>query len=329
MSLAVVLALGGMTIAPPAQAQSAAELAKARSQYKQGLSLEAAGDWGGALAKFEAVGKVKLTPQVRFHIARCKENLGRLNEALGDYRLAEYEAGQASAKELPEITKAREALEARIPKLVISRGEGAESARIELDGVELGEAKIGQEVSVDPGPHRIVAKLPKGQFEENVTLGEGESKTVDLVAPENLTPTTNTGPVTDPDVPPVEDKGVKVEKKGGSALPWIIGGVGVVGLAAGGYFFIKKNDAQSQLDDVCRGDVCPKSKQSLQDDGKQYATLTTVGLGVGVVGIGVATVMLLSSGGSDEPAKEQSKKGVRVDVASTSSYTGVNLVGRF
>ena len=87
--------------------------------------------------------------------------------------------------------------------------------------------------------------------------------------------------------------------------------------------------AQSQLDDVCRGDVCPKSKQSLQDDGKQYATLTTVGLGVGVVGIGVATVMLLSSGGSDEPAKEQSKKGVRVDVASTSSYTGVNLVGRF
>ena len=40
MSLAVVLALGGMTIAPPAQAQSAAELAKARSQYKQGLSLE-------------------------------------------------------------------------------------------------------------------------------------------------------------------------------------------------------------------------------------------------------------------------------------------------
>ncbi|HEX3595535.1 MAG TPA: hypothetical protein VHU80_10545, partial [Polyangiaceae bacterium] len=138
-----------------AQAQTQDELERARQQFRQGLSLEAAGDWTSALAKFQEVGKVKLTPQVRFHAARCNEQLGRLNEALGEYRLAEYEAQQQGLKEAAEITQARQGLESRVPKLVIRRGENAEAARIELDGVELGEAQIGQPVAVDPGPHTV------------------------------------------------------------------------------------------------------------------------------------------------------------------------------
>jgi hypothetical protein len=43
--------------------------------------------------------------------------------------------------------------------------KGAESARIELDGVELGESQIGQPFAVDPGDHKIEAtakgKLPR------------------------------------------------------------------------------------------------------------------------------------------------------------------------
>lgn len=307
--------------------QTPQELAKARTLYQQGLSLEAGGDWASALAKFEEVGRVRLTPQVRFHIALCKENLGRLNEALGDYRVAEYEAEQAKAKELAEITKRREQLEARIPKLVISRGAGAERARIELDGVELGDAKVGKEVSVDPGPHRIVAKLPKGQFEESVTLAEGETKEIELVAPDDLQPTTGGGP-TEPTEPDDQPPPIKIEPSG-SALPWIVAGAGVVSLAAGGYFFLQKNDAQKKLDSVCRGDVCPRSSQSLQDDGEQYAMLSNVFVGVGIVGLGVGTIMLLSQGGGSETTETVAKRRVRVDVSTQRAFTGVNVVGHF
>src|SRR5262249_41042985 len=125
----VILGAGALGLLLPgaAFAQSKDDLERARQQYRQGLSLEAAGDWASALAKFVEVGKVKLTPQVRFHSARCNEQLGRLNEALGEYRLAEYEAGQQGldAKEAQEISQARQALESRVPKLVIRRGEGA------------------------------------------------------------------------------------------------------------------------------------------------------------------------------------------------------------
>lgn len=325
------MALTSTTLPPQiARAQTPQELAKARTLYKQGLSLEAAGDWGGALAKFEAVAKVKTTPQVRFHIARCKENLGRLNEALGEYRLAEYEAQQTGAKELDEISKAREALEARIPKLVISRGEGTQSARIELDGVELGEAKVGKEVSVDPGPHRILVKLPQGQFEENVNVAEGETKNVELVVPEELEkkpPPKGAGEAL-PDQPPGGE--VKAEAKGPGALPWIIGGVGVVGLAAGGYFALQRNAALSDLDSVCRSDsTCPQSKQSLQDDGERYAMLTNVALGVGVVGVGVAAVMLLSGGGGAEQESVAKSRSVKVDIVPRQGFTGVNVSGHF
>jgi hypothetical protein len=334
-ALGMALAIGSTAAAPPLLAQTPQELARARSLYKQGLSLEAAGDWGGALAKFEEVGRVKLTPQVRFHIGRCKENLGRMTEALGDYRLAEYEAQQQGAKELDEITQAREALETRIPKLVITRGAGAESATIEVDGVDVGQSQIGKEVNVDPGPHRIVAKLSGGrEFEQTVNVSEGETKNVELVAPEGLTPKKVERDGDEPT--PVIEPPVTADRGGGGpgALPFIIGGVGLIGLGAAGYFALQRKSADEDLAAVCRPDnTCPKSKQSLQDDGERYALYTNIGLGVGIVGIGLATVLFITgSGGSSAPAKETvDKRGfqnVQVGV-STGPVTGVNVVGQF
>lgn len=331
LSLAAPAGFGSVVVFPAtAAAQSPAELAKARTLFKEGVSLEAAGDWAGALAKFDEVAKVKTTPAVRFHIGRCKEHLGRLNEALGEYRIAEYEAQQAKAKELDEITKAREQLEARVPKLTITRGKGAESAKIELDGVALGEAQVGKEVSTDPGPHRIVAKIGGSEFEQSVTLAEGETKSVELVPPDDF----KAKPAPAPDEPtpdePKPDQPVKVEAKGKGALPWIIGGVGVVGLAAGGYFYTQMKDNQKKLEDVCRPDgTCPASKQKLSDDGKKYALFTNIGLGVGVVGIGVATVMLLSGGGGEAEKPKTARVRVNVNVLTGPELKGVNVVGAF
>ncbi len=329
----MVLAMGTVTVAPVASAQSRHELAKARAAYRQGVSLEAAGDWAGALAKFEQVAQVKRTPQVQFHIARCKENLGRLNEALGDYRMAEYEAKQKKAKELHQITKARKGLEARIPKLVITLGEGAESATVELDGVQLGEAKLGNEVAVDPGAHQIVATLPGDKhFEKDVTVKEGETSKVDLVPPPELLKTPEETPPPS-EVPPVETPKKKPPEKHGSAAPWIIGGLGVASLAASGVFYGLRAGAKSDLEKGCRGNVCPASLKSTGDKGKLYTTLSEVTLGVGAAGVVVAVIMLATGGSSSPKADEKkdsaSRRGVRVDLVQTSSLTGVNVVGRF
>jgi hypothetical protein len=325
--LILSLATSGVvtTYTPLVSAQSPAELQKARTEYKEGLALEAAGNWAGALAKFQDVARIKTTPQVRYHIARCKENLGRLNEALGEYRLAEYEAQQTKAKELPEIEKAREQLEARVPKVVIQRGEGAKNAKIEIDGVALGEAQVGKEFAVDPGSHKITAKIERGEWDQTVEIGEGETKTVELVPPDDLRKTATTPDEPTPDEPP-DDKGVVVDtKKGAGALPWIVGGIGVVGLGAGVFFGLQAKKNEDDLNSFCRNGVCPNSKKSLEDDAKTNALLSNIGFGVGVAGIGTAIVLLAIGGGKSE--KKAASRGFQV--VPSADARGVNVLGHF
>src|SRR6266536_1068043 len=117
---------------------------RARAQFRQGLALETAGDWAGALSLFQQVASVKLTPQVRFHIGLCEEHLGRLASALGDYEIAAHEADEAKVAEVSaQVAARRDDLQARIPKLTIVRGSGAEYATLSLDGVSLGSSSIG------------------------------------------------------------------------------------------------------------------------------------------------------------------------------------------
>lgn len=306
LSLALAFGVAAPLLPQTARAQSQDDLERARQQFRQGLSLEAAGDWAAALAKFVEVGKVRLTPQVRFHSARCNEQLGRLNEALGEYRLAEYEAGQQGLREQAEISQARQALETRVPKLIIRRGENAAAAKIELDGVELGEPQIGQPVNVDPGPHTVVAKLGADrQVEQSPTVKEGETAEVVMNAPAVATsPVTNTTADTG-------TAGADTHAKSHpSVLPWVVGGVGVASLVTSGVFFGLRAGAISDLDKGCKGNICPKSLQGTQDDGKLYTTLSYVTLGVGIAGVGVATYLFIAGSG-----KQKEQASLPVDVA--------------
>lgn len=289
--LASWLAMAPIAVATPAGAQpSEDEIAKAREQFRQGVGLEAAGDWAGALAQFESVARIKMTPQVRFHIARCQHNLGKLLEALGGYRLAAHEAGQdpKASETLAEAQKGIEEVEAIIPKLVIERGAGAEAASIKLDGVALGDRSIGNEVPVNPGTHTIEFTLPDGRSEQRVVrLKEKHTKKVVLTASAE-------GP--EPTPGPTPDKGAKDE--GPRVLPWVAIGVGGASLVASGIFYMLRSSTISDHDDQCRDNVCPQSLEDTGNKGKTYTTLGNITLGVGVLGLGAGTIMLLSDDGS-------------------------------
>ena len=155
--MAVVLAcvsLSAVVSTPAAAAPDKEELSKARARFQQATELEQAGNWAAALQQFREVGQVRMTPQVRYHIALCEEKLGKLVAALGGFELALSEAESLGPDFHKEVEDKTNALRERIPKLVIERGEGAEAATIELDGVALGASSIGIEVPLDPGPHQ-------------------------------------------------------------------------------------------------------------------------------------------------------------------------------
>jgi hypothetical protein len=323
VSMAVLV--GFCTAAPSAYAQTAADLERGRVLFREGLALEAAGDWKEALGKFEAVARIRLTPQVRFHIARTKEYLGRLTEALGDYRMAEYEATQTQAQELPLISQARSALQQRIPRLVIEQGAGGGLQRLTLDGVDLGQNQLGLELAVDPGRHTVVASWVSGaKLEQAVDSREGEITRV-LIRP----PESSASPVVEQRVPAPRPAPERISPRARQFWPVILGSVGVAGIATGAGLFYLREEARTQLDDACVPDrsSCPESLRGTYDRGQMFSWLAPVVGGVGVVTVGAAGTWGLLS----EPPREKKPVSARtrLNLRSSTGGLGVELAGSF
>jgi len=128
------------------------------------------------------VAAVKPTPQVRFNIALCEERLGRLVAALGDYELAASDAQAEKADQVrQEVDSRLESLKARVPRVVVQRGEGADSATISLDGVSLGDSVLNNPLPVDPGPHTVEATaLGFRPFKQAFRVAEQQTATIQV-----------------------------------------------------------------------------------------------------------------------------------------------------
>ena len=315
-------------------ADDSAELTRARAKFQRATELEQAGNWTGALELFREVGQVKMTPQVRFHIAWCEENVGKLVTALGGYELALAEADDVGPDFKDEVTQKIQDLKAKIPKLVIERGDGAQAAAIELDGVALGSNYIGVEFPVDVGPHAIEAKAPgREPFSETVTITETEKRTVQIVMKRLAAPAEPPPPKTEPGVP--------LDKPDPNArlVPLIIGGAGAAFLVASGVFFYVRESKISEARDLCGGNdpgsSCPDASEeeagSLVNEANTFTTLMWGSLAVGIVGVGLGATLYLTQGGGK--AKTQSyvpvRRGWSVQPAAPRASVGMSVVGRF
>jgi hypothetical protein len=275
-----------------AQEETEDPLVLARTKFMRAIELKAAGDFSGALALFREVGQVKMTPQVRYHIASCEESLGRLVAAYGGYDLA-LKQGQGMPQDfIVEVEGAIERLDERIPKLVFERGAGADAATIELDGVVLGATSVGQEIPVDPGPHSISATAP-GHKAFSLTVDAEESKTqaVEVV----LLPEEQRVEVRPPAPPP--------PPKGYGPWPIIIGASGL-GVAIVGAVLLPVSQANiGHAKELCN-DSLDCSQPGISDADREEArnivssaqTVEVLGwslLGVGLVATGVGTTLYL------------------------------------
>jgi hypothetical protein len=336
-SRVLVAALVGsyaLTASPPVVlAQDTPAIAKAREQFRQGLSLEAAGDFARALKEFKEVALVKSTPQVRFHIGVCQERTGDLVQALGTYRLALHEAHEAKAVDVEgPAQEAVTALEPRVPQLTLSRGKGAQGAEVILDGEALGATAIGSPLPVNPGPHQLKAMAPQ-RIDMNIefTVAEGEKKEIKLALEE--APVVAPPPSIAPpgDQPKPEPKKSTVMRTTG----FVVGGAGIVGLGLSGLFFGLRAGAISSADAKCGPDRlhCTATQSAVQpdiDSGKTWSAASTASFVVGVAALAVGGGLLLlapSTGAKD--TKKERKAELRVAPGAAGANGGLTFLGRF
>jgi hypothetical protein len=328
-----------------ATAQSKEELDKARATFLEGVTLAAANNCAAALGKYQAVAKVKMTAQVAFNMAECQERLGKLVTALGSYRLAASLIADSKPSEVStQVGDRITSLEARVPRLILERTE--QTARVELDGVEIGSSQFGQENFVDPGTHTVSGKLGETEvWRETVVLAEKETKTltvkIDLAKfkpPATATATATAAPTVTAPVPTAEPR---------SKVPgFVVGGAGVLSLGIGFALMGASLGTASELEKLCDANkVCPASEEAKYNTGRTMAGVSTGLLIAGAVGIATGVVLLVRASGSDKPQPTGSTSGatshhrfvapravpteVGVAVTGGAGSGGLSVVGRF
>jgi hypothetical protein len=321
----------GLAMIIPAQAAAQdptdGELAAAREMFKDGKDLEAKGAWADALAMFKKVAEVKMTPQVRFHIALCDEKLGRLVSAINGFELAAQEASRAgaSAAEVAENAPTRAAaLRKRVAVVnIVVKGRLSHS-RILIDGAPVAAALLGSAIPVDPGRHTVELQTEgKIVFSKNLDLGEKNQATVDIEVndvdppPPPIVPRVSTPANPPPPAVPEADP---------SKLPAVlVGTVGILSFIGAGVFLGLRESTIAEVGKTCEtgGKQCDPDLESVAREGEQYTTAVTALTIAGGVGLGAAGVLWILSmpPSKDDPAK------TKLGLAPTP--TGLRLLGTF
>jgi hypothetical protein len=178
-----------LSLAPlPALAEpTASELVLARRLFSDASALEAQGNWAAASDKLRDALAIKETPGLRYHLAHCEEQLGKLVAASLEYsRASELIRAGAEAPEVAQLLAlADQRLVTQIPKLSLDVPADVQGVTVEIDGHPITSAVLGNPIPLDPGVHQVVARAPnRGDFNQRVELDPGESHTLVLVFPQ-------------------------------------------------------------------------------------------------------------------------------------------------
>jgi hypothetical protein len=319
LALPAACALVLLCTSPPTHAEGDAERATARGLAQQGLALKKQGNCKEALGPLQQAQAIYDAPTHLLAIAQCQTQLGQLVEAAETYRkLGRAEltpkspaifrtAQQTGEKELAELAP-------RIATLILDiTPPSVPGVVLRLDGEPLLLQMLGAARPANPGEHRFEVEAPGFErAQKTITLKEGEKQRMVLplrkmesslpaptasasapVAPPPSAPLASAPPL-----PPPPESGT-----GWRTAGYVAGGAGLVAIALGSYFGLKAIGSKSDLLNTCKAPTCSNDtfESRKKDEVSGKALASSVFFGVGVVGLGLGTVLILTTPNSPSP----------------------------
>jgi hypothetical protein len=305
-ALGVLCASLVVSVASPSRAEDAPEnIAAARTLGIQGVQLADAGKCPEAIEKLQRAEALHHAPTILDRLGECQVAVGELVEGTENLNAVVREPLAANAPKVfhDAQDRAQKVLVSATPKiahLVIRITPADAKASVAVGGKAVPDALIGSERPTDPGTHEVTATAAGYKpASTTVTLAEGGHQDITLLLERDpnavavvpaVTPTTPTTPAGGPVAPP---EPAPAHSKTPAYIALGVGGAGlVVGSITGALAFGKASD--------CPNKVC-KTQGDL-DSAKSMATVSTISFGVGVLGVAVGTIMLLTGNKSEAPA---------------------------
>lgn len=182
------------------------------------------------------------------------------------------------------------------PSIVVAAqdttGADLQGVRVQVDGRTIASRLDGSPIAVDPGEHTFTfdADGYKTAAQKIVIHVSEKNRLVRVALASTAEPAR-----TEPAKPKPEDPHA-ARSSGAPVLAYVVGGVGVLALGSFAYFGVR---SKSELSDL-RATCAPYCASSQLDDVKSKMLVADVSLGVGIVALGVATILFLTHGSSAE-----------------------------
>ena len=305
MQLASALVIGTAlsTISTAAKADaSSADSATAQALFDQGRQLMSQGNYAEACPKLEESARIAGHSGTLLNLADCYEKQGRIAAAWSMFLSAAAAANRTgnSAREAEARARAS-ALAPSLPKIVINVATADKNAGIAVsrDGTNVGQVQFGLPIPADPGTHKVTASMPGHRtWESTIEIkNRGEVVQVDVPTLEVLPASASSGaPVAS--TTQISSPGPTSEAKSNSqrTLAFVIGGVGVAGVAVGGVAGLVSMSKHNNADTHCNRSNCSDSEGvSLRSDARTWGNVSTVAFIVGAVGIATGATLWISA----------------------------------
>ena len=307
--------------------------AVAQRLFEQGRALMQAGRFDEACPKLAESHRLDPAGGTVLNLAICYEKHNKTATAWVTFEDARASARRdRNQQRLEYATKHIEALQSRLSYVTVVVGDAAPGLDIRLDGRLLAPPVWGTDIPVDPGTHRVEASAPQRAAWTHEVVIRRDAERVSIAIPV-LTPSTDTLAEPQPAqpskpvaAPPATTRAAPSTREpaaddagGTSTLGYVIGGVGVAAVGFGSYFGIRAMSAWNDRNDHCDGTGCDEAGLVAGDDADGYAKLSNVGFGIGLIGLGLGTYLVLSD--------DAGARGTRIEPTVASSGGGVTLRG--
>lgn len=282
----------------PGLASAQQDRANAEELFLAGKAAMANKDLAKACSLFQSSLNADFALGTLLNLAICHEESGRIASAWGEYKTLEERARQAKPPQLDRVKFAHDKAEALRPRLSRLRIVLAPEARatvgltVKIDGVLAQPELFEPGLPVDAGKRTVVASA-EGREDWTQTISVDDEKLkLDVTVPglrEKPKPVEPPPKVVVAPPPPADH----------STLGYIVGGAGAASLAAGVVFGLLTLGATK--DSKCSGCAVGSPEIARAEDAYHRANafgwVSNITLAVGVVGLGVGTVLVFSSSG--------------------------------
>jgi hypothetical protein len=277
--------------------QAETSLPLADTLYQRARDLMAAGRYAEACVDFAESHRIDpATGGTLLNLAVCHEKLGLVATASAEFEQARALARHFNRPDREQLAAQHVALlRPRISTLSLAVHDATDAEIVKIDGVTLPKV-AWTNLPIDPGEHAVAASAPgKLAWSAKVGIGlEHESRTIDVPALADVPPPPANPPplALSPMAPLAPESRYSTQRIAGFAL----GAVGLATIGVGAAFGVGAISENSSSEQACPpAGHCSQAGANESQFALTDANVANVCIGAGIVALGVATVLLLTT----------------------------------